>query len=799
MHQRTALFTLVALLICSSAVCPEDGDNPPQLTIENIMQGADWIGHWPYGVRWAEDGSCVYFSWNPDNAEEDALYVVPRDGGEPRKVTDEERHALPPAWGSYDRDCTRKVFERDGDIFLLEVGSGQVRQLTCTAARESYPAFTADGRKLTFTCENNLFLIDLAAGGVTQLTDFQTGGPRDAPRPQPSEQEQWLSTQEQQLFESLRERNERRARRRQSHPDRYGDQPPRITIDSGFVSWPGLSPDERWITFRVTVDPDSVKPTVIPNYVTESAFTTTREARAKVGGPRARYRLGIYDIEHDTVYYVLTGDLTDICHQPEYLSEYSDVTDSTGAKLNRPCPRPTIVHGPFWSDDGRRAVVEVRTVDHKDRWIALLDIATGELEALDHQHDEAWIGGPGIYGYHASGSLGWYPDHRRFWFQSEATGYSHLYTVDVIAGEKTRLTNGTFEVSNAALSRDGKYFYFTSNEVHPGERHFYRLNSDGGRPERITTIPGSVRVFMSPDEKKLALLHSTCHTPWELFVQDNKPKARPVQVTRSVSDEFGAYPWREPKIVTFTARDSATVYARLYHPKEPQPGGPAVLFVHGAGYVQNVCHSWTWYYRELMFHNFLADHGYLVMDIDYRGSAGYGRGWRTGIYRHMGGKDLSDHVDGVRFLVNRYGVDPERVGIYGGSYGGFIALMAIFTESETFAAAAALRAVTDWAHYEHGYTSEILNLPYTDSLAYVRSSPIYFAEGLQGALLICHGMIDDNVHFQDVVRLSQRLTELGKDNWELAAYPAEPHTFLSTASWTDEYKRIFKLFEENLK
>jgi len=798
MHQRTALFTLVALLICSPAVCPENGDNPPQLTIESIVRGADYIGAWPRGVRWAEDGSCIYFSWNPDNAEQDALYVVPRNGGEPRQVTDEECRGLPPASGSYDRNRTRKVFERDGDIFLLEVSSGKVQQLTCTAARESYPAFTADGRKITFTCENNLFLIDLTAGGVTQLTDFQIGGLKDSPRPQPSEQEQWLSTQEQQLFESLRERNESQARQRQSRPDRFGDQPPRITIDSGFVSWLSLSPNERWITFRVTNDPDSVRPTIIPDYVTESAFTTTSEARPKVGGPRAHYRFGIYDTERDTVYFASKSSLPDICRQPEYLSEYGN-TDSSGAGHDRLCPRPTIIHGPFWSDDGRRAVVEVRSLDHKDRWIALLGIETGELEALDHQHDEAWIGGPGIYGYYAPGSVGWYPDNRRFWFQSEASGYSHLYAVDVTTGAKTQLTNGTFEVSDADLSRDGRNFYFISNEVHPGERHFYRLNSDGGRPERITSIPGSVRVFMSPDEEKLALLHSTCHTPWELFVQNNKPKARPIEITHSLSEEFRAYPWREPEIVTFTARDSATVYARLYHAKESQPGGPAVLFVHGAGYMQNVCRSWTWYYREQMFHNFLADRGYLVMDIDYRGSAGYGRDWRTGIYRHMGGKDLSDHVDGVRFLVDKYGIDPKRVGLYGGSYGGFIALMAIFTEPETFTAAAALRAVTDWAHYEHGYTSEILNLPYTDSLAYVRSSPIYFAEGLQGALLICHGMIDDNVHFQDVVRLSQRLIELGKENWELAAYPAEPHTFRSTASWTDEYKRIFKLFEENLK
>jgi dipeptidyl aminopeptidase/acylaminoacyl peptidase len=200
-----------------------------------------------------------------------------------------------------------------------------------------------------------------------------------------------------------------------------------------------------------------------------------------------------------------------------------------------------------------------------------------------------------------------------------------------------------------------------------------------------------------------------------------------------------------------------------------------------------------------MFHNLLADRGYTVLDIDYRGSAGYGRDCRTGIYRHMGGKDLSDHIDGAKMLVEKYNVDAANIGIYGGSYGGFITLMAMFTTPTVFKSGAALRSVTDWSHYNHGYTANILNTPITDSLAYRRSSPIYFAEGLKGNLLICHGVVDTNVHFQDVVRLSQRLIELGKNNWEMALYPIEDHGFTEPASWTDEYKRILKLFEMTLK
>src|SRR6185369_3020503 len=198
--------------------------------------------------------------------------------------------------------------------------------------------------------------------------------------------------------------------------------------------------------------------------------------------------------------------------------------------------------------------------------------------------------------------------------------------------------------------------------------------------------------------------------------------------------------------------------------------------------------------REYMFNTFLAQKGYTVLDIDYRASAGYGRDWRTAIYRYMGGRDLGDQVDGSKYLTKEFGIHPERIGMYGGSYGGFMTLMALFTQPKYFGAGAALRSVTDWAHYNHQYTSQILNQPQDDTLAYHRSSPIFFAEGLEDPLVMLHGMVDTNVHFQDIVRLTQRLIELGKTDWWLAPFPVEDHGFTRPSSWTDEYRRIFELY-----
>jgi len=161
--------------------------------------------------------------------------------------------------------------------------------------------------------------------------------------------------------------------------------------------------------------------------------------------------------------------------------------------------------------------------------------------------------------------------------------------------------------------------------------------------------------------------------------------------------------------------------------------------------------------------------------------------------------EVSFHGQAVAWVVAHKSVDPKRVGVYGGSYGGFMTYMSLFRAPDLFAAGAALRPVSDWTYYNDEYTSNILNRPEDDPEAYTKSSPIEYVAGLQKPLLICDGMLDDNVFFQDNVRLVQRLIELKKENFEMAVYPVEDHGFVQPTSWLDEYRRIFKLFETNLK
>ncbi|SJZ65211.1 S9 family peptidase [Sediminibacterium ginsengisoli] len=795
------------------------------LTVEKIMQDPKWIGTSPSNVSWSADSRNIYFNWNPEGKTSDSLYsyniAAP---GAPAKADYLEMQKINAvANGIYNSANTLMVYTFRGDLFLVDVKTGKTTRITQTEDQESGPRFIQKDEWIAYNRNQNLYAWNTKTGITVQLTNIRGGGDAAPAAAGPAfggrgggagfgggagatrlqennrggnsggniaTQEQWLQQQQLALLQIVKERKEKRDQRTdflRQHKYSEGDTLKNINIGDKSLQSLQISPDGRFVTYRLYQAPAATKNTIVPDYVTESGFTTDIPGRTKVGATLGKYEFYVYDKVKDVVKQVLTDSIPGITDQPDYVKDYP-------AKFanRKPAVRGVSFQGPYWNEAGTVAIVDIRSQDNKDRWIMELNAETGKLKLIDRQRDEAWIGGPGI------GRIGWIND-AVFYFQSEATGYSHLYTYDVSSSTKKALTQGKYEVQGVELSRNKQLFYLFTNEEHPGKQNWYRMKTDGTKKEKITSMEGGYEVSMSPDEKWIAYRYSYINKPWELFVQENAPGKKPVQITdKAMSEAFKAYAWKEPKVITIPAADGSQIYARIYEPAAGKKNNAAVFFVHGAGYLQNVHYWWSQYFREYMFNNMLADKGYTVLDIDYRASSGYGRDWRTGIYRFMGGKDLDDHVDAAKYLVEKHGIDPKKIGLYGGSYGGFITLMGLFTKPDVFKAGAALRPVTDWAHYNHGYTANILNEPFNDSIAYARSSPINFAAGLKNHLLICHGMVDVNVHFQDVVRLSQKLIELGKDNWELAPYPVEDHGFVEPSSWTDEYKRILKLFDTNL-
>lgn len=763
------------------------------LTVEKIMRDPKWIGVAPTNYRWSADSKTVFFSWNPENKEKDQPYRVSVLSNKPELTDDKIVEKEIGNNYTYNKDRSLSLYEKGGDIYFYNFKNKTESRLTNTIERETAARFLFNN-EIVFQRGDNIFQLNLATNELKQLTNFIKGKrPPSSERPTLSIQDSWLKTDQTELFDIIKKRNKAEPRTRGAFNASFTPQRTikPVYLDDKFLSNIVVSPNGRFVSYRLTTPVTTNRNIIVPNYITASGYTEDIPGRTKVGETLTTSETFIYDGQKDSLYAIQTSKIPGIKDLPDYVKDYPNQLEERTKKNE---DRKVNVTGPIWNEDGTNAILIADAVDNKDLWILKLDAITGSISLLDRQRDEAWIGGPGIGGR----SLGWI-DNNRFYYQSEATGYSHVYVFNMITGEKKQLTSGKWEVQTLRLSKDKKTFYLSGNKEHPGITHFYRMSVEGGELTQLTSMKGGNEVTLSPDEKWLAINYSYMDKPWELYIQANKPGAKAVQVTKSTSTEFNSYKWRQPDLVSFKNRYGADVYARVYPAANPHPNKPAVVFVHGAGYLQNVHYWWSQYFREYMFNNLLADKGYTVIDIDYTASSGYGRDHRTGIYRDMGGKDLSDNVDGVKMLVEKYGVNPKHVGLYGGSYGGFITLMGMFKEPEVFAAGGALRSVTDWAHYNHGYTSNILNEPYNDPIAYKRSSPIYYADKLKGNLLMAHGMVDVNVNFQDIVRITQRFIELGKDNWELAVYPVEDHGFVEPSSWTDEYKRIFKLFETTLK
>ncbi|MCF4102040.1 prolyl oligopeptidase family serine peptidase [Gillisia sp. M10.2A] len=786
MHTSLQKISIVLFLVLNTQIIFAQTS---ELSVDKIMQDPSWMGTFPSNIKWSADSKTIYFNYNLQKDPADSLYKINlKNPDEIIKASFSEEQKLESVYGDYNSKRSKRIYTQDGHLKMLITKTNSSSTLIDLGERISNPQFMENEDLVSFNFNDNIYIYSLSSGSIKKVTNIKNTEKKENDTKK-TKKDEWLENENLSLLQIIKERKEKKEKS-DAYKEMVKKDPFVFYTGSKVISNLQLSPSGKYATFNLITRSDN-KNTIVPNYVDASGYTQDLNTRSKVGDEPGKIDLLIYNIEKDTVYPAQTNNLPGIQDQPDYVKYYPNRTWEKS-------DRSVIPWSTIFSDDSQNAIVNIRSTDNKDRWITLLDLDTGKLKNLDRQRDEAWIAGPGIGYSYSSGTLGWLPDNKTIYFQSEQSGYSHLYLLNIETTNKQALTAGEYEVFEPFISSDKKSWYLTTSQEGPGERHFYKMPLYGGKMEKLTTVIGNNDVYLSPDEKQMVILYSYSNKPWELYIKKTSSNSIAKQLTSGQSEEFTAYKWRDPDLIKFQAEDGTMVPARIYQPEISNKNGTAVIFVHGAGYLQNAHKWWSSYFREYMFHNLLTDLGYTVLDIDYRGSAGYGRDWRTGIYRHMGGKDLSDQVDGAEYLVAEHGIDKDNIGIYGGSYGGFITLMALFNEAETFKSGAALRSVTDWAHYNDGYTSNILNTPEQDPIAYKQSSPIYFAEGLKGNLLIAHGMLDVNVHFQDVVRLSQRLIELKKENWEMALYPVEDHGFIEPSSWTDEYKRILNLFNETL-
>ena len=773
------------------------------LTLEQIMADPDWLGNQPEGAFWGADNRSVYFQQKQQRSELRDLYVVDSNDGAIAQVAESDWSQVSRSPAVYSEAGDLHAWTYAGDIFLSD--GDTVRQVTRSATIESSPMFLNDGR-LAFERDGQVFLLSHETGLIEQASNLRF-------EKDPTDEEDFdvLRAHQERLYSQLRKakKDKEEAREREEYlyqvdealsatPIYFGDK----LASQGFA----LSPDGRRLLLITGPKEDNGgKAGTMPNYVTASGYVETREVRTRVGrNGRSSHTAWLIDLETGKKSELGFDDLPGIADDPlaelranaiEYFVDLGEEREKAESRLKAPENRGVQVWDTQWSPDGSAVALWIHANDNKDRWIATVDFADLKLVSQHRSSDEAWVNV-----YHAE--YGWLKDNKTLWFLAEDHGYLGIYTKHVDKRRSKAAVTGKHVVFDPALGPSGKFIYYRANVDHPGIYEIWRLDVKSGNTEQLTSLGGVNEVSVSPDESKLLITHSEINRHPDLFVQDNRPGAVARQISDTMSSEYKAIDWQQPAIVEVPSSNvDAPIYSKIYLPADHDPAKeyPAVMFVHGAGYTQNSDMGWPYYFREGMFHNLLTQEGYVVIDMDFRASEGYGRDWRTAIYRQMGVPELEDFRDGIDYLVEHYGVNRERVGVYGGSYGGFMTFVAMFKAPGLFQAGVAIRPVSDWSHYNHGYTSNILNTPGIDPEAYYISSPINFVEGLQDPLLIASGMQDDNVFFQDSVMVVQRLIELKKEDFEIALYPQDPHGFVHPESWLDEYRRIYKLFEANLR
>lgn len=773
------------------------------LTLEKIMADPDWMGRQPSAAYWSDNSQSVYYQQKRLGSLLSDLWTKPTNGqGNTSQVEISQlhRHAYKNRILNQNKDTAAWVFE--GNIFVKNLTNNKLKQLTKDNRLPHNLVFLHDGR-LSFQSGDAIYAIHPKQGLYELLVSWQFGEKPTAEQ----EPEDYIAQQQQQLIEVVALKRQQKKLRFEKEQQLAQQNSSLAPADFYFPEGNqtvevSLSPNGKWLVLvEKEQSSEGDDDDIMPNYINENGRVATDNVRRRVADAQpVQHDIWLLNLEKRS------KQKLSYSHLPGYNEDVLEAVKRENAQAkgkkyvaNR-LPRDiALMEDWYWSQgaiewhaNGENVAIMLEAWDNKDRWLVTIDTDKAKFVSQHRLHDDAWIN-------YKFNSFGWLNTRTDLYYLSEQTGYSHLY-IKPLNGQARAITEGNFEVDSLTLTSDDQFMYFKANKKHPGIYEIYRVALHNNALQQISNLNGMTDYQLSPNEKSLLLTHSTLVRPPELFLQSVANQSA-IQLTHTTSQAFLDINWLAPDIVPIkSSHTQQAIYSRVYAPADRQPGEKvrAVVFNHGAGYLQNSHLGWSGYFREFMFHNMLVQRGYVVLDMDYRASAGYGRDWRTAIYRQMGTPEIQDLENGVDWLVENLDVDAKRVGTYGGSYGGFMTFMALFNYPDLFQAGAALRPVSDWAHYNHGYTSNILNTPDVDPIAYERSSPIYFAQGLEKPLLINAPMIDSNVFFVDVVRLVQRLIELEKQDFETAIYPVESHGFVQPSSWLDEYRRIFKLFETNL-
>jgi dipeptidyl-peptidase-4 len=752
--EKTMLDSRLLILLVIGCVWVADAQSDDQaavLDIERLFASPDLDGPSPNSVKISPDSRRVTFlrGKETDRLQQD-LWEYDVEDGETRLLVDSEVLVAGPEELSEEELARRERLRIVGQRGIVDYH------------------FSPDGRSLLFPLNGDLFLYEIPTGRTRNLTRTEAGetDPKFSPKGA------YVSfVREQNLFViELESGREIQLTSDGGGPIRNGMA--EFIAQEEMKRFTGYwwSRDERTVAFT-RVDESPV--VVVERFeVYADEFQVYQQRYPETGTPNAVVRLGVVDLDDGATRWLDLGENEDI-----YLARVDWFPDSRHLAVQRQSrDQKTLDLLKFSVADGNHTVLLTET---SDTWINLHD----ELEFLETRDEFIWA--------------------------SARTGHKHLYLYRD-DGELIRpLTDGEWEVvfggrGNSAVQHvdeDRGLVYFSGNREGPTERHVYVVPLDGSAaPERLSERPGWHRAEFARNGAFFVDMFDSVSTPPQValhkangtriaFIQQNRlDQTHPFYpyLRNQASTEFG----------TLEAEDGQLLFYRIRKPADfdPRRRYPVIVYVYGGPGVLLVRNTWN-----VSFLDVLAANGYIVFTLDNRGSADRGVAFESPIYRHMGDVEVIDQVTGAEYLRSLPYVDGERIGIFGWSYGGYMALMCMFRAADVFAAGVSGAPVTDWALYDTHYTERYLGTPQDNPEGYRASGVFPYAEGLRGPLLVIHGMADDNVLFTNSTKLFKALQDGGLD-FDMMTYPGSKHALLRVpATGRHGYAQILRFFNLHLK
>lgn len=444
-----------------------------------------------------------------------------------------------------------------------------------------------------------------------------------------------------------------------------------------------------------------------------------------------------------------------------------------------------------WMKDSTTLTYQWQSRNQQTLELRAFNAKTTKQQVLLTETSETWI--------NLHKDLYFLKDGKHFIWASERDGFKHLYLHKNNGDLVRQLTKGQWVVDNLnGFDEKTQTLYFSGRKDTPIERHLYKVSLSGGEFSKVSSRSGFHTITFSDDASVYVDKYSTINTPWQVSLHDNKGKHLTWLSENAINDShpLAKYQqqWVKPEFGTLTTEDGAVLHYRMFKPKKIEGKHPVIVFTYGGPHAQIVTNSWYGNRGLLMQH--WVNKGYVVFTVDNRGSNYRGKAFEEPIYKKMGSIEVEDQVQGVKFLHSLDFVDPERIGIYGHSYGGYMTLMSMFKAGDYFKAGVSGAPVTDWLLYDTHYTERYMGNPKEVPQAYEASSVFPYANNLKGPLLIYHGMADDNVLYKHSTKLYKHL----QDNaltFEVMDYPGKKHSIRGKNTGIHLYKTITNFFDRH--